>query len=59
MVSPTGETKVFAGSNSDAAIVDGGISKARFKYIWAIAADRQGNLYVFDDHYLRKIEKVE
>jgi gliding motility-associated-like protein len=53
-ITPTGEVTTFAGS-SVAGYTDAKGTLARFNNPYYIAADKNGNIYVTDDHVIRKI----
>jgi hypothetical protein len=57
-ITPSGQVSIFSGKPTESKIVNGGISKARFKKLWGMTIDDSGNLYVLDDNCIRKIEKV-
>lgn len=52
---PGGKRTLFAGSASERGHVDGAGTAARFDGVGALVADAQGNVYVGDNNYLRKI----
>jgi hypothetical protein len=52
---PGGKRTLFAGSATERGHVDGAGGAARFDGVGALVADAQGNLYVGDNNFLRKI----
>jgi hypothetical protein len=52
---PGGKRTLFVGSASERGHVDGAGAAARFDGVGALVADAQGNVYVGDNNYLRKI----
>jgi hypothetical protein len=57
-ISPAGNVTLIGGKSTENKIVNGGISKARFKKLWGMTIDSSDNLYILDDNCIRKIEKV-
>lgn len=52
---PGGQRTLLAGSRSEIGQVDGTGSAARFRQITALVADSQGNVYVGESNFLRKV----
>jgi serine/threonine protein kinase, bacterial len=58
-IDPSGLVTIFSGNSGESRIINGGISKARFKSLRRIIKDNAGNFYIIDAQCIRKIEKVE